>query len=89
MRPYRQAGSLSHQSASASICIGYGRKTFENPYKRKVKTVRMRKLKIFTIFFIALTLLAAYGLALMRTYVFKPPASSSSLPAAVALLEKR
>ena len=49
----------------------------------------MRKLKIFTVFFIALTLLAAYGLALMRTYVFKPPASSSSLPAAVALLEKR
>jgi hypothetical protein len=64
-------------------------RTFENWYKREVTTVRIRKLRIFTIFFIALTLLVAYGLALMRTYVFKPPASSSSLPAAVALLEKR
>jgi hypothetical protein len=50
--------------------------------------VRIRKLKIFTVFFIALTLLAAYSLALMRTYVFKAPPSKSSLPAAVALLEK-
>ena len=51
--------------------------------------MRIRKLKIFTIFFVALVLLAAYGLALLRTYVFKPPPSSSSLPAAVALLERR
>lgn len=41
------------------------------------------------IFFVALVVLAAYGLALLRTYVFTPPPSSSSLPAAVALLERR
>ncbi len=36
--------------------------------------MRIRKLKIFTIFFIIVVVLAAYGLALLRTYVFKPPA---------------
>jgi hypothetical protein len=56
--------------------------------EKEEKTVRIRKLKIFTIFFILLVLLAAYSLALMRTYVFKAPPSKSSLPAAVALLEK-
>jgi hypothetical protein len=29
----RQASSLSHQYGSAPIRIGYGRKTFKNPYR--------------------------------------------------------
>jgi len=33
--------------------------------------MRVRKLKIFTVIFIALVILAAYGLAWLRTYTFK------------------
>jgi hypothetical protein len=50
--------------------------------------VRIRNLKVFATFFIALVLLAVYGVALLRTYAFKPPPSNSSLPTAVASLEK-
>jgi len=45
--------------------------------------VRIRKLRIFTFFFVILVLIAVYGLALLRTYVFKPPPSSAANPAAV------
>jgi hypothetical protein len=47
--------------------------------------MRLRKLKIFTVFFIILVLLAAYGLGLLRTYVFKPPPSSAAIPGAVLM----
>ena len=40
--------------------------------------MRIRKLRIFTVFFIILVILAAYGLALLRTYVFKPPQPAAS-----------
>jgi len=45
--------------------------------------VRIRKLRIFTVFFVVFVLLAVYGLALSRTYVFKPPPSSATTPPAV------
>ncbi|MBI4963767.1 MAG: hypothetical protein HY913_10875 [Desulfomonile tiedjei] len=44
--------------------------------------MRIRKLKIFTVFFVILVVIAVYGLALLRTYVFKPPPSSSAAPPA-------
>ncbi|MBI5572119.1 MAG: hypothetical protein HY914_19405 [Desulfomonile tiedjei] len=40
--------------------------------------MRIRKLRIFTVFFVILVILAAYGLALLRTYVFKPPQPAAS-----------
>jgi hypothetical protein len=49
--------------------------------------VRIRNLGIFTLFFVLLVLLAAYGLALLRTYVFKPPPSAAIIPIVVASLE--
>ena len=42
--------------------------------------MRTRKLGIFTAIFIVVVLLAAYGLALLRTYVFKPPPSGAGNP---------
>jgi len=36
--------------------------------------MRIRNLKIFTVLFIIVVVVACYGLALLRTYVFKPPA---------------
>ncbi len=51
--------------------------------------MRIRKLRIFTVFFIALVLLAAYGLALLRTYTFKPPPEASAGSAAVTSLEDK
>jgi hypothetical protein len=33
--------------------------------------VRIRRLRIFTVLFMALVVFASYGLALLRTYVFK------------------
>ena len=50
--------------------------------------MRIRNLKIFATFFIALVLLVVYGVALLRTYAFKPPPSNSSIPTAVAPLGK-
>jgi len=47
--------------------------------------MRLRKLKIFTVFFIMLVLLAAFGLGLLRTYVFKPPPSSAAMPYVVLM----
>ncbi|MEW6110574.1 MAG: hypothetical protein AB1664_00465 [Thermodesulfobacteriota bacterium] len=49
--------------------------------------MRLRKLKAFTVFFIILVILAAYGLGLLRTYVFKPPPSSASVPCAVLMAQ--
>ncbi len=49
--------------------------------------MRIRRLKIFTLLFVILVLLAAYGLALLRTYVFKPPPSAADIPMAVSSLE--
>lgn len=48
--------------------------------------VRIRKLRIFTVIFVVVVLLAAYGLALLRTYVFKPVPEATS--AAFLLPEK-
>ncbi len=45
--------------------------------------MRIRRLRVFTVVFIILMLLAAYGLALLRTYAFKPPPSSAGTPAAI------
>jgi hypothetical protein len=39
--------------------------------------VRIRKLRIFTLCFAVLVLLASYGLAWLRTYAFKPPLASA------------
>lgn len=44
--------------------------------------MRIRKLRIFTVFFVIFVLIAVYGLALLRTYVFKPPLSSETTPTA-------
>jgi hypothetical protein len=41
--------------------------------------VRIRNLRIFTLGFIILVLVASYGLALLRTYVFKPAPPSSAM----------
>jgi hypothetical protein len=49
--------------------------------------VRIRILRMFTLFFVVLVLLAAYGLALLRTYVFKPPPSAAGIPTVVSSLE--
>lgn|GEM_PF-1095840 len=49
--------------------------------------MRIRKLRIFTLLFIVGVLVAAYGLALLRTYVFKPPPESSSNSKAFASIE--
>ncbi len=49
--------------------------------------MRIRNLRIFTVFFIALVLVAAYGVALLRTYAFKPPPASSKIPVAAALVK--
>lgn len=45
--------------------------------------MRIRKLNIFTFFFVILVLIAVYGLALLRTYTFKPPPGASGIPPAV------
>lgn len=37
----------------------------------------MRKLGIVSVIFVLLVVTAAFGLALLRTYVFKPPPGSS------------
>jgi len=42
--------------------------------------MRMRKLRLFTVIFIVVVLLAAYGLALLRTYAFKPLPSGTGNP---------
>lgn len=47
----------------------------------------MRRLQIFTLGFIVLVLLASYGLALLRTYVFKPPPASSGMSRVVASID--
>ncbi len=49
--------------------------------------MRIRKLKVFTVFFMIFVLLAAYGLALLRTYAFKPPSSGAGLTAPVNVME--
>lgn len=41
--------------------------------------MRIRKLRIFTFFFVVLVLCAVYGLALLRTYTFKAPSGTTSL----------
>ncbi|MEW6530791.1 MAG: hypothetical protein AB1473_08155 [Thermodesulfobacteriota bacterium] len=50
--------------------------------------MRLKKLKIFTVFFIILVLIAAYVLGLLRTYVFKPPPSSAVVPCTVFMAKK-
>jgi len=45
--------------------------------------VRIKKLRIFTLFFVILVLCAVYGLAWLRTYTFKVPPANSSTPAVV------
>jgi len=42
--------------------------------------MRVRKLKIFTFIFMALVILAAYGLAWLRTYAFKPQPTGNAGP---------
>ena len=49
--------------------------------------MRIRKLRIFVVAFIAAVLLASYGLALLRTHVFKPSPESSGIPAVLASIE--
>jgi hypothetical protein len=49
--------------------------------------VRIRRMRILTVVFIVLVLLAAYGLALLRTYVFKPPPPAAGISIAVACLQ--
>jgi len=49
--------------------------------------VRIRKLRLFTLVFIIGVLVAAYGLALLRTYVFKPPPASSGNSRAFVSIE--
>lgn len=49
--------------------------------------MRTRKLRIFLVVFIAVVLLASYGLALLRTYVFKPPSGSSRIPSIPASVD--
>ena len=49
--------------------------------------MRTRKLKVFSVFFMIFVLLAAYGLALLRTYAFKPQPSGACLTAPVIVME--
>ncbi|MEW6141303.1 MAG: hypothetical protein AB1733_24015 [Thermodesulfobacteriota bacterium] len=49
--------------------------------------MRIRKLKVFTVFFMIFVLLAAYGLALLRTYAFKPPPSGARVTPPVIIME--
>jgi hypothetical protein len=48
--------------------------------------LRIRKLRIATVFFVALFLLAAYGLALLRTYTFQPSVPPDNKHAVNSLL---
>ncbi|MDQ7783237.1 MAG: hypothetical protein RDU20_10175 [Desulfomonilaceae bacterium] len=43
--------------------------------------MRIRNLRIFSVLFVIVVVLAVYGLALLRTYVFKPPAAPSKAAA--------
>jgi hypothetical protein len=48
--------------------------------------LRIRKLRIATVFFVALFVLAAYGLALLRTYTFQPSVPPDNKPGVNSLL---
>jgi hypothetical protein len=48
--------------------------------------LRIRKLRIATVFFVTLFLLAAYGLALLRTYTFQPSVPPDNKPGVNSLL---
>ncbi len=48
--------------------------------------MRIRRLRIFTVFFVIFVLLVAYGLAMLRTHVFKPPPSAAGIPVFVSSL---
>jgi hypothetical protein len=48
--------------------------------------LRIRNLRIATVFFVALFLLAAYGLALLRTYTFQPSVPPDNKPGVNSLL---
>jgi hypothetical protein len=47
--------------------------------------MRIRNLKIFTVWFIIVVVVACYGLALLRTYVFKPPAPPAKAAAYISV----
>ncbi|MCA1960169.1 MAG: hypothetical protein LDL33_05195 [Desulfomonile sp.] len=49
--------------------------------------MRIRRLRIFTLIFVIAVLIAAYGLALLRTYIFKPAPGSSGESKTFAFVE--
>ena len=49
--------------------------------------MRIRKLRIATVFFVLFFLLAAYGLALLRTYTFKPSVPPNEKQAVSSLFD--